>query len=231
MIITIKLNKGGSGKSFVSVQLASALAELEEKTLLLTTDSQNNHFDFLGLEPNGGDLRKAIEGKNHNITKGRKNLDLLHLDPGILSNSFFSKLEIYLNSIKKKYKYIIIDGAPTRGIDDHLLSISDKIIIPLYCDKVTINGALQLIEGEAGEKVLALIPNRFREEKVQREYLELLKEALEDKDVLLTDSIKHKSYITKWLEKGKTIWESRSKEVEDIKDIFTDVIKEVLENE
>ncbi|WP_442878338.1 ParA family protein, partial [Cetobacterium sp.] len=46
-IITVKNNKGGVGKTFVTAQLASGLALLDNRVLVLTSDSQNNIFSYL----------------------------------------------------------------------------------------------------------------------------------------------------------------------------------------
>ena len=55
-IITIKNNKGGVGKSWITLQLGHAFTLLEKKdgtpykVLLLTSDSQNNILTFSGSD-------------------------------------------------------------------------------------------------------------------------------------------------------------------------------------
>ena len=46
-VITIKNNKGGVGKTFITTQLAAGLAYGDKKVLILTSDPQNNVFNFL----------------------------------------------------------------------------------------------------------------------------------------------------------------------------------------
>lgn len=229
MIITTKLNKGGSAKSWTSVQLAHGLALYEKKVLFLTSDSQNNHLDFLGFkgEVTTG-LKAAVNGKEHEIYRMRENLEVIALEDNFLSKTFYTKLRTYLDKKKDKYDYIIIDSIPTRNVDDEFVKLSDKIIVPTYCDKVTIEGALEVIENVGRDKILAIIPSRFKNSKTQNGYYNLLKETLNNKDVLFTSPVKHKNFIEELQERGKTIWETKSKQVEDVQEIFIEILGVVI---
>lgn len=229
MIITTKLNKGGSAKSWTSVQLAHGLALYEKKVLLLTSDSQNNHLDFLGFkgEVTTG-LKAAVRGKEHEIYRMRENLEVIALEDNFLSSTFYKKLKSYFEKIKDKYDYIIIDSIPTRNVDDEFVKLSDKIIVPVYCDRVTIEGALEVIESVGRDKVLAIIPSRYQNNKTQNGYYDLLKENLENKDVHFTDPVKQTSFIADLQENGKTIWETQSKKILETQEIFIGVIGVVL---
>lgn len=44
-------NKGGVGKSVLALWLSDAVAKLNKKVLLLTSDNQNNAFHYSGVEP------------------------------------------------------------------------------------------------------------------------------------------------------------------------------------
>ncbi|UUV19979.1 AAA family ATPase (plasmid) [Fusobacteria bacterium ZRK30] len=224
MIISVKLNKGGSAKTWTSVQVAHALALNEKKVLLLTSDSQNNTLDFLGYEGSvTTGLKAAVNGKEHEIYRLRDNLEVLPLEDNFLSKAFFKKLKKYLDKMREKYEFIIIDSIPTKGVDDHFVELSDKVIIPIYCDRVTVEGALEVIENIGKNKILAIIPSRYKNEKNQKEYHELLKESLDDLDVLLTDPVKHMSFIAELIDKGKTIWESNNKKITEVQDIFIEL--------
>lgn len=224
MIISVKLNKGGSAKTWTSVQVAHALALNEKKVLLLTSDSQNNTLDFLGYDGSvTTGLKAAVNGKEHEIYRLRDNLEVLPLEDNFLSKTFFKKLKKYFDKMRKKYDFIIIDSIPTKGVDDHFVELSDKVIIPIYCDRVTVEGALEVIENIGKNKILAIIPSRFKNEKNQKEYHELLKESLNDLDVLLTDPVKHMSFIAELIDKGKTIWESNNKKITEVQDIFIEL--------
>ena len=103
MIISVKLNKGGSAKTWTSVQVAHALALNEKKVLLLTSDSQNNTLDFLGYEGSvTTGLKAAVNGKEHEIYRLRDNLEVLPLEDNFLSKTFFKKLKKYLDKMRKK---------------------------------------------------------------------------------------------------------------------------------
>lgn len=79
-IITIKVNKGGVGKTFITVQLGAYLALQDKKVLLLTSDSQNNIIDYCfgeRIEFAGG-LKEFVKSGTGDIIKLRKNLFLYH---------------------------------------------------------------------------------------------------------------------------------------------------------
>ena len=89
-IISIKNNKGGVGKTFFTAQLASGLAYLEKKVLILTSDSQNNLFNFLYDESkqfkNG--LKEEVKNGTGEYFRLRDNLFFLPLE----DNKFSSQI-------------------------------------------------------------------------------------------------------------------------------------------
>ena len=49
-IIQIKVQKGGLGKSFITATLGHLLTIMENKVLILSTDSQNSIYDIFTKE-------------------------------------------------------------------------------------------------------------------------------------------------------------------------------------
>lgn len=47
-VVLIKANKGGVGKSWITLQLAHKAALDGSKVIIITSDSQNNILDFSG---------------------------------------------------------------------------------------------------------------------------------------------------------------------------------------
>lgn len=68
-IILVKNNKGGVGKTYITLQLAAYKAFIKDKkTLILTSDSQNDILKFAGVKVDDTSkfgLEDFIEGKSY----------------------------------------------------------------------------------------------------------------------------------------------------------------------
>lgn len=232
-IILIKVNKGGIGKTFLASQIASGLAILKKKVLIITSDSQNNILDFLAEEVKEDDLKEGLikdvlYGKGE-IIKLRDNLSFLPLENSRFGRVFVEKLKPWLDKKRQEYDYIIVDSIPTMKIDSEFLEESDYIIIPTYCDSVTIRGVLNLLNEIDLEKVLAIQINKYKGRKVEQKYKKILEEQLLATPILLTKPIPDISFIEHMLERKKSIWEYKNKKAEDIQNIFLQLIFQIIE--
>ncbi|MGL6119667.1 MAG: ParA family protein, partial [Fusobacteriaceae bacterium] len=213
-VYTIKVNKGGIGKSFLTVQIGAGLALDGNKVLLLTSDSQNNILDYtLSVEKvpefkHG--FKKIVSNGKGTILTLRENLDFIPLEDSKFSNEFLKKVPACIEKLKQKYDYILIDSIPTMQLDSEFVQCSDKIIIPCYCDRVTVDGVLKVIDEAGAEKVHSIIVNRYRNTATQNQFLQILSETLENTDIFFPTPISEQASIEVLLGKGKTIWESRS---------------------
>jgi chromosome partitioning protein len=224
-IITIKVNKGGVGKTFITVQLGAYLALQDKKVLLLTSDSQNNIIDYCfgeRIEFAGG-LKEFVKSGTGDIIKLRKNLFFIPLESSTFGTQFLLKLPLFLEKLKNKYDYILIDSIPTMKIDSVFVKASDKIIIPTFCDRVTTEGVLNVVDETGVDKVLAVMINKYEDKKIQNLYKKELVEAIENTDILFPKPIPNTSEIEILLHKGKTIWESKAKKIEEIQSSFKEI--------
>lgn len=231
-MITVKVNKGGVGKTTISTWLAHGLAELGYKTLLLTSDSQNNILDITfkeGEKPiyNNGLKNWVIKG-NGDLINIRKNLTFIPLESSIFGNNFLKKLPIFLENLKKEYDFIINDSIPTMKLDKEFVSVSEKIIIPASCDRSTVEGILNVIDEAGIEKTFAIIINKFENTETQKKYYNQLKEVLENTEIIFPNPIPNRSQVSKIIDQGKTVWESKSKQMQEIQDILTTVLYELI---
>lgn len=149
-IISVINFKGGVGKSTITYNLASELAEDNKKILMIDFDGQGNLTKFSGIEKNGkcedniiSALNKIILGediKNHPIYPLTDNLCIIPCD--IRKENWSNRalsclaretlLKRYLEIIKKEYDYdyILIDNAPSVNLDfQNSLVASDKYLI------------------------------------------------------------------------------------------------------
>lgn len=236
-IITVKVNKGGVGKTFITTQLAAALALKGFKVLILTSDSQNNVSSYLTPRVKGEKAKLEFKsGLKNWVSKGegdlfklRENLYFIPLENNIFGAQFVVKLPIFLENMRKEYDYIFIDSIPTIKIDTTFVENSDKVIIPCFADEVTVEGVINVIYEAGADKVLAIIVNKYEDKKIQKLYLEKIEEAIKNTDIVYPKPVRNSSDIQTLLYNGKTIWESKSKSMNSIKDSFNEVISKLID--
>lgn len=158
-IIAIINQKGGVGKTTTAVNLAACLGYKGKKTLLIDSDAQGNATSGLGIEKK--DIHKSIyscflntdDVENTIIETKYKNLFV------IPSSADLSGIEIelayednreqfmksFLNKVKDKYDYILIDAPPALGLlTINILTAADSVIIPIQCEYYALEGLSQL---------------------------------------------------------------------------------------
>lgn len=233
-IILTKNNKGGVGKSWITLQLAHALAiKTNKKILILTTDSQNNILHYSGKSHVGfkNGLEDWIQGKEGEIIAIRENLYFIPLIADYIKATSRNKLVSFIETLRKDYEYILIDSTPTLSLDDDFLQLADQIIIPTFLDEVTTTSIVNLINKiENREKIKAIIPNRFTRTAKEKVFYSSLVEIFNQTGILLTVPISQSGEIGKLIDKGKTIWESTSVRTESFREIFLEIV-EVIAND
>ncbi|MEG0516904.1 MAG: ParA family protein [Plesiomonas shigelloides] len=228
-IITIKNNKGGVGKTFLTSQLASGLALANKRILILTSDSQNNIFNYLlkGNKDFDNGLKAEISKGNGEYFRLRENLYFLPLEKSTFGNIFIQTLPNYLQKVKNEYDYIIIDSVPTLKVDNVFLENSDYVIIPTHCDEVTMEGVLNLSKEIDPNKILSIVINKFEPTKVQNYFLNLLIENFNGIDIHLPTPIDKSSFIEQMLYNKKTVWEYSNKTALKVQEIIFEIMKEL----
>ena len=224
-IIQIKVEKGGIGKTFIASNLAHLLALLEYRVIILSIDSQNNVYSIFNKvnQRIKGSLKKSILSNEIYKIKLRENLDFIPIEL-YLSPNILKEVPTFLRKLKKNYDYIIIDSLPALKVDNIFLENSDKIIIPAHGDKMTLQGIISIIK-EHREKIHSIIFNKYINTKINKEYYEEIKEICKNSDIYISKPIKNNAFIAELIEKGKTIWESKSKKIIETQQIFKDIVR------
>ena len=224
-IIQIKVEKGGVGKTFIASNLAHLLALLDYKIIILSIDSQNNVYSIFNKvnQRIKGSLKKSILNDEIFKIELRENLDFIPIEL-YLSPNILKEVPTFLRKLKKNYDYIIIDSLPALKVDNIFLENSDKIIIPAHGDKMTVQGIVSIIK-EHREKIHSIIFNKYINTKINREYYEEIKEICKNSDIYISKPIKNNAFIAELIEKGKTIWESKSKKIIETQEIFKDIVR------
>ncbi|CAL7891726.1 ParA family protein [Fusobacterium necrophorum] len=234
-IYTVKVNKGGIGKTFTAVQVGHGLALNGYKVLLLTSDSQNNilHYTMKKNEVEKYNLKKGLR---HAVIYGdhpelyipiRKNLDFIATESSVFTTKFKEKFPMYLEKKKEEYDYILIDSIPTMDIDKVFVECSDYVILPTFCDFSTFHGTQNVLQTGI-EKVHSILVNKYKPTKIQKEFLEQLQKMLEETDIVFPKPIRELAQIENLLQKGKTIWETQAKNMDDCKNSFLDILEAMI---
>lgn len=161
MIIAIANQKGGVGKTTTAINLAAAFAMRGQETLLLDLDPQaNSSISFLNpseIDLSAFDLMMtglSVEDKYiyHTSVKG---LDLIPARINLakieskLVGDFDApfRLKDRLESLRSKYKVIIIDTPPTLGlITVNALVAATHVLIPIQSSYFALEGTDDLLE-------------------------------------------------------------------------------------
>ena len=159
-IISFINQKGGVGKTTTCVNMASYLAVMGKKVLLLDLDPQRNATSSLGIDKESGlktiynvivddNLLDEVimKSKLDNLDIIPSNVDLAGAEIELVQmNNREKVVKKILQPIKNSYDYICIDCPPSLGlITVNGLTASDSLIIPIQCEYFAIEGLTQLM--------------------------------------------------------------------------------------
>jgi chromosome partitioning protein len=158
-IISIAIQKGGSGKTTTAINLAAALQRNGKNVLLIDADPQCNLSQALGINDEQEinlytEFKKEITGKKSDLRSAVLTTDCgLKLIPSSLELAM-TELELVgkfnreqtlrnkmLKPISHEYDFIFIDCPPSFGLlTVNALVASDYVIIPLQAEFLPLKG-------------------------------------------------------------------------------------------
>ena len=155
-ITTITNQKGGTGKTTISMNLGVALAMRGKKVLLIDFDPQANLTYSFGIHKPKNTIVEVLQGKQtiQTILVNKEGLDVAP------SSSLLSDLELSIvNKIGREqllkdrleglmgYDYVFIDSPPSLSIlTINALTASTEVLIPLQMEILSLQGVTQLLK-------------------------------------------------------------------------------------
>lgn len=159
-IIAVANQKGGVGKTTTAINLSAALAELNQKVLVIDVDPQGNTTSGFGLNKN--ELEKTIYElmlgeykieeciikdifQNLSILPSNVELAAAEIELiGIEEKEYILKNAV--TKIRDKYDFVIIDCPPSLNmLTVNAMTTADTVLVPIQCEYYALEGLSQLL--------------------------------------------------------------------------------------
>ena len=169
-IIAIANRKGGVGKTTTTVNVATAMAAVGKKVLVIDLDPQSNASTSLGIDKNNCKIssynliigesslsKSVIWTEVPNLSLVPSSPDLAGAEVELINKQHREyALKTALQSTANSYDYILIDCPPSLSlITLNALVAADAVVVPLQCEYLALEGISDLI------KNLNIIKRRF----------------------------------------------------------------------
>jgi chromosome partitioning protein len=205
-IVAVCNQKGGVGKTTLTINLGAALADQGYRVLLIDLDPQGHLTEGVGMAEaylsDGPSLHDCLVTNN----KGVKIADLIQKHPAesysvipstyhmmlveqglFMSRNREHKLKTLLAQIDGQFDWVIIDCPPALGnLTDNALNAARNVVVPIKADRPSVR-ALDLLfdQIESLERglnihvsVLAIVPNEVLDSSISKRILADLHEKI-----------------------------------------------------
>ncbi|MDZ7797932.1 MAG: AAA family ATPase [Candidatus Marinimicrobia bacterium] len=159
-IVVVANQKGGVGKTTTAINLASSLAVMEKKVLIVDIDPQANATSGLGIEPSkaGNTIYDVLlEEVPYQKAVQKTFLEFLDIIPAdqnlvgaeiemvnIISRE--TRLRKVIKNAKNEYEFIFIDCPPSLNLlTVNSFTAGDSVLIPIQCEYFALEGLTQLL--------------------------------------------------------------------------------------
>jgi chromosome partitioning protein len=226
--IAVLNQKGGTGKTTTSVNIAAGCAERGKKVLLIDSDAQGNVGASLGIQGQKTLYNVLVDGANEIddiVVPVRNNLDVITCETTLAAAEIWLARQggergkiltqrLARLRVPENYDYIFIDCGPSLNLlNQNALSFANEVIIPVTCDYLALIGVKQVLRTiedlerhlNHQVKVTAVLPTFYDgRTRIGREVLEKLRGRFQEKCL---DPIRLNTRLAEAPSHRKTIFE------------------------
>ena len=161
-IITIANQKGGVGKTTTAINLATALAAIGERVLIVDLDPQGNASTGLGIDRKDRkfssydllvgthsivDVAQATAVPNLSIVPSTMDLLGIEMEIAQQSDRVFRLRRMLSSQEALQFSYILVDCPPSFNLlTMNAMAAAHSVLVPLQCEFFALEGLSQLLE-------------------------------------------------------------------------------------